>query len=416
MQSKNSNSFLGMQLPITSTGFFSNPNSLAPFGNLQQELGLHSRLFCDSICNPQQLKRRVNLLVDVSHLHHSHVIGKGGRNVKSISEQTKCNIHFPDSNRANIPEKSNQVFISGPVPGINEAREIIRSMLPFYVSFQVAIANDCFPSTTQFLRLVENRYSVEIFLSQLTSLGPNSNLHSVTVNVKALSFQLNSLEEATTVLLRQLFKEDFDKVRIRTCIEIDPRHQERMLAAPRNIVREIILSTGCEIHFPESKRDSNFYECPTEKSTVILSGTREGIFRARKFVMDNLPVKMSFDITEDEFNCVQIMDPNDIRTKFGVAISVKCHRKYEQRRNVQVFTTENNMLGLIGFYNSVIERTKIMYLNGDNKDSPSLSISRSLWNPGLMESSCCSMSSSNEDKENCWITQNLFKCMDEKNE
>lgn len=47
--------------------------------------------------------------MDVSHTEHSHVIGKGGNNIKKVMEETGCHIHFPDSNRNNQAEKSNQV-------------------------------------------------------------------------------------------------------------------------------------------------------------------------------------------------------------------------------------------------------------------------------------------------------------------
>ena len=52
---------------------------------------------------------RVTLKMDVSHTEHSHVIGKGGNNIKKVMEETGCHIHFPDSNRNNQAEKSNQV-------------------------------------------------------------------------------------------------------------------------------------------------------------------------------------------------------------------------------------------------------------------------------------------------------------------
>ena len=44
---------------------------------------------------------RTTLKMDVSFTDHSHVIGKGGNNIKKVMEETGCHIHFPDSNRAN---------------------------------------------------------------------------------------------------------------------------------------------------------------------------------------------------------------------------------------------------------------------------------------------------------------------------
>lgn len=48
--------------------------------------------------------------MDVAYTEHSHVIGKGGGNIRKVMEITSCHIHFPDSNRHSIAgEKSNQV-------------------------------------------------------------------------------------------------------------------------------------------------------------------------------------------------------------------------------------------------------------------------------------------------------------------
>lgn len=50
--------------------------------------------------------------MDVPYTEHSHVIGKGGGNIKKVMEVTSCHIHFPDSNRHNATgEKSNQVTL-----------------------------------------------------------------------------------------------------------------------------------------------------------------------------------------------------------------------------------------------------------------------------------------------------------------
>ncbi|MEQ2251790.1 Protein bicaudal C 1-B [Ilyodon furcidens] len=69
---------------------------------------------------------RVTLKMDVSHTEHSHVIGKGGNNIKRVMEETGCHIHFPDSNRNNQAEKSNQVSIAGQPAGVEAARVKIR--------------------------------------------------------------------------------------------------------------------------------------------------------------------------------------------------------------------------------------------------------------------------------------------------
>ena len=55
---------------------------------------------------------RVTMKMDVSYTDHSHIIGKGGNTIRRVMAETNCHIHFPDSNRSNPNEKSNQVLSS----------------------------------------------------------------------------------------------------------------------------------------------------------------------------------------------------------------------------------------------------------------------------------------------------------------
>ena len=52
---------------------------------------------------------RVTMKMDVSYTDHSHFIGKGGNTIRRVMAETNCHIHFPDSNRSNPNEKSNQL-------------------------------------------------------------------------------------------------------------------------------------------------------------------------------------------------------------------------------------------------------------------------------------------------------------------
>ena len=69
---------------------------------------------------------RVTMKVDVSYTDHSHIIGKQGLRIKRVMEETSCHIHFPDSNRNNQEEKSNQVSIAGEIANIEKARARVR--------------------------------------------------------------------------------------------------------------------------------------------------------------------------------------------------------------------------------------------------------------------------------------------------
>lgn len=55
-------------------------------------------------------------------------------------EETGCHIHFPDSNRNNQAEKSNQVSIAGQPAGVESARVRIQELLPLVLMFELPIA------------------------------------------------------------------------------------------------------------------------------------------------------------------------------------------------------------------------------------------------------------------------------------
>lgn len=67
--------------------------------------------------------------MDISYTDHSYIIGRGGNNIKKIMEDTMTHIHFPDSNRSNPTEKSNQVSLCGSMEGVEKARSLVRVRL-----------------------------------------------------------------------------------------------------------------------------------------------------------------------------------------------------------------------------------------------------------------------------------------------
>lgn len=64
--------------------------------------------------------------MDISYTDHSFIIGKLGENIKKIMLDTQTHIHFPDSNRNNSAEKSNQVSLCGSLEGVEKARALVR--------------------------------------------------------------------------------------------------------------------------------------------------------------------------------------------------------------------------------------------------------------------------------------------------
>ncbi|CAL1261125.1 unnamed protein product, partial [Larinioides sclopetarius] len=69
---------------------------------------------------------RVVMKMEVTHMEHPSLIGKGGKLIKKVMEATGCHIHFPDANKINKLEKKNQVSIYGDPTNVERARVMIR--------------------------------------------------------------------------------------------------------------------------------------------------------------------------------------------------------------------------------------------------------------------------------------------------
>ncbi|XP_076365853.1 protein bicaudal C homolog 1-like [Tachypleus tridentatus] len=76
--------------------------------------------------------------MDISYTDHSHIIGKGGKNIQRVMDETGCHIHFPDSNRNSLNNKSNQVSIAGQPGGVEKARCRVRTMLPVSLNIEIS--------------------------------------------------------------------------------------------------------------------------------------------------------------------------------------------------------------------------------------------------------------------------------------
>lgn len=141
---------------------------------------------------------RVIMKMDVSYTDHSYIIGKGGNSIKRIMEETRTHIHFPDSNRSNPTEKSNQVSICGEVEGVEKARAKIRLSTPLLYSFELPILAPGRPqpdNETPFVKEIEREFNVQIIFSS------RPKLHSALVLIKGSEMDVVTVKEATKRLI-----------------------------------------------------------------------------------------------------------------------------------------------------------------------------------------------------------------------
>ena len=140
---------------------------------------------------------RVTMKMDVSYTDHSHVIGKGGNTIRRVMAETGCHIHFPDSNRSNPSEKSNQVSIAGEIEGVEKARARVRELTPLVFTFDLPLvpSAEVTPDPNDpYLRAVQDQYNIQVMFRQ-----KQKNYPTTLVVVKGCQWESARVKEATLV-------------------------------------------------------------------------------------------------------------------------------------------------------------------------------------------------------------------------
>ncbi|XP_066549052.1 protein bicaudal C homolog 1 isoform X2 [Amia ocellicauda] len=274
---------------------------------------------------------RVTLKMDVSHTEHSHVIGKGGNNIKKVMEDTGCHIHFPDSNRNNQAEKSNQVSIAGQPAGVEAARSRIRELLPLVLMFELPAIIQLNPDpNSPTVQHISQTYNISVSFKQ------RSRLYGATGVVRGSQNNTTAVKRGTALLLEHLAGSLASAISVTTQLDIAPQHHLFMMGRNGSNIKHIMQRTGAQIHFPDPNN-------PQKKSTVYLQGTIDSVCLARQYLMGCLPLVLMFDIKEDievEPQCI-----TSLMEQLDVFISIKPKPK-QPSKSVIVKSVERNALNM----------------------------------------------------------------------
>ncbi|XP_056385915.1 protein bicaudal C homolog 1 isoform X6 [Hyla sarda] len=276
---------------------------------------------------------RVTLKMDVSHTEHSHVIGKGGNNIKKVMEETGCHIHFPDSNRNNQAEKSNQVSIAGQPAGVESARVRIRELLPLVLMFDLPIAGILQPipdPNSPTIQHISQTYNITVSFKQ------RSRVYGATVIVRGSQNNTSAVKEGTALLLEHLAGSLANAIPVSTQLDIAAQHHLFMMGRNGGNIKHIMQRTGAQIHFPDPNN-------PLKKSTVYLQGTIESVCLARQYLMGCLPLVLMFDMKEEID--VEPQNINHLMEQLDVFISIKPKPK-QPSKSVIVKSVERNALNM----------------------------------------------------------------------
>ncbi|KAF8566724.1 hypothetical protein P879_05070 [Paragonimus westermani] len=316
---------------------------------------------------------RVTLKIDVPHTDHSHVIGRGGRNIKAVMFETQCHVHFPDSNRTSLVEKSNQVTISGHVNNVDRARQRIRDMLPitFIFCLPLTSASQTFLlRNTAFVRQLEIAYGVEVCHRMTT---PSLTRTQILLSVRGLSVNSRKVKTVVQSLLQHCYGGD-TPVQITMTMELDPAHKSAFLGQRTldDLNKLVMQATGASLTFKTSDSlgsqehtlcDLSVVENSPRRTSmqhgfsntsmwnpdglhtvpIKISGSSvDSVFLARQLITNLLPVALIFDVTMEDSKRLKNFDFARLREQYDVLVEVRAKQR-QPLWSFVVRTTERNI-------------------------------------------------------------------------
>ncbi|XP_049826677.1 protein bicaudal C [Aethina tumida] len=295
----------------------------------------------DTRCN------RVTMKMDVSYTDHSHIIGKGGLSIKRVMEETQCHVHFPDSNRSNPTEKSNQVSISGDIEGVECARSRVRELIPLIFGFELPIMSQNIDVTSAYVVKIQEQYKVQVMFKT------RPKLHATLVLVKGVEWEVDQVKQATLLLMDYMCDKLASQIPVQMSMEISPHHHPIVLGKNHSNLKQIMQLTNCQIMFPDAT-DPNIPSL--KKSNISISGNIHNVYKARQLLMGNLPLIIIFDLPEASENLrIRSDQISEIQSSCDLVINIRqkakqntksCVIKGIERHVVSIYKARNMILGI----------------------------------------------------------------------
>ncbi|KAM7389734.1 hypothetical protein PAMP_023693 [Pampus punctatissimus] len=281
---------------------------------------------------------KVTLKIDVAYTEHSHVIGKGGGNIKKVMEVTSCHIHFPDSNRHNATgEKSNQVSIAGPIEGVEEARRRIRDLQPLALTFDlpVSLVPQALPDAgSPLIQQVVQTLGVSVsFRAVPPQPQAQPSFYGSCCTVWGLQGNVAAVKKATCILMDLLLGSEVTGGVVSSQLDVTSQQHLFLLGQNGAHFLSVMHQTQTQIILPD-------LSAPQSPPSLLIQGSPDGVCLARQQLMDCLPVCLMFDMREDgeadSCKMAQMMQ------NLGVFISVKPKVK-QTSKSVVVKGLERNI-------------------------------------------------------------------------
>ncbi|GFV87180.1 protein bicaudal C homolog 1 [Trichonephila clavipes] len=277
-------------------------------------------------------KNRVTLKMDVSHSDHSYAIGKGGFKIQQVMEETGCHIHFPDSNRNNTVEKSNQVSIAGQAAGVEQARMKIRDLLPLVFTFELPNGENINPGEecSPAVQHIQQTYSFNVAFRPIGPVGMGRTL----LVVRGCQRLLSRLRQGLALLMEYLTGSKTIPVRGFMKTEIAPQHHQFVMGSGNVNIQMIMNKTGATIIFPDPTPSAFGGDSPSQ-SVPLIAG--HSILRSKSTVL----IQGSFDSVCLAWQELLVIMVNNFMEAFNINIMVRPKMK-ENTKSVLIRGAEKD--------------------------------------------------------------------------
>ncbi|XP_045028339.1 protein bicaudal C homolog 1 [Daphnia magna] len=245
-------------------------------------LSLH---LSSSAASQQMAKDLPTLAIEVSYPFHSHLIGRSGRNINRIMEDTGTRIHFPDRNRIAGESKSNSVIIRGRLAGLEMARQRIRADIP--VEFVVDCSLERINSIGQssLLQYFSTTFGV------LLRFYPKIDGVDCQVNIRGQQNRVKHLKESV-VYFGRLMHTSLESVVVKMETSFDH------VWVVRDHVDQIVAITGAGIRCPDVSIST---ELP-KKYCIWIRGSLDQVHLATSMLTGLLPMQLMVQTESQRFN------------------------------------------------------------------------------------------------------------------
>ncbi|XP_064388717.1 protein bicaudal C homolog 1-B-like isoform X2 [Halichondria panicea] len=271
---------------------------------------------------------RVTLKIDIPCSEHSHVIGKEGANIKKVHSETKCHIHFPDSNRLySGAEKSSQVSVTGEVTGVEAARKQIRGLVPLVMTFTLPLSGYVDANSPD-LQQMMLAYSVNIHIK------PQPRAFSVLVVIRGTVKQADGMKLAVNRVVQFILGDSHHVPMVSLSLDVSLQHHRTLIGNGGGNIRAIMERSNTTIQFPDP-------HARYRSNQVVVNGTVDTVLQARNELLGCLPVVLMFDIHESDKDVLSSSLIGELSQRHDVFISVK--PKKGQLQSVIIKSIEQNI-------------------------------------------------------------------------